>query len=185
MNDDYAQIPVHGRHLGWAQSSLSQMGVPFSLGGRNGSVYIIIVPMPMAPMVQQQPWAYSPPPLTRQIPFVQIAVAILILVGAWMLFQAAPMLLATFAPDSAAVAQDAEDAPGVPDANILAVVTDAIEGVAAIPDKVNAEVNRRVDEVKQDISEAIMSTVLLTCGTPLLIALAIVALILVFRMVKR
>lgn len=182
MTDDYAQIPVHGRHLGWAQSSLSQMGVPFSLGGRNGSVYIIIVPMPMAPMVQQQPWAYSPPPLTRQIPFVQIAVAILILAGAWMLFQAAPMLLASIAPDNAATAQTTEDTP---DANILDTLTGAIENVTSIPEKVSAEVDRRVDEVKQDISEAIMSTVLLTCGTPLLIVLAIVASILILRMVRR
>lgn len=62
--NDYAQVPVHGRNLGYATSQMQQAGIPYQVAGRDGSVYIILIPISMAPAITGAPWLYQPPPAT-------------------------------------------------------------------------------------------------------------------------
>jgi hypothetical protein len=173
---DSTQVPVHGRNLRYAHSQLSAAGVPHNIMPAGNGIYIIIIAPGYAPAT---PWAHQPPSAMGalgDVPFVPIAMAILLLVVAWFAFQAAPALLAMLVSEPAAVAQD-EPA----DENPLAALMDSI---TSIPDKVTGELDRRVTEVKQDVTEAVFSTVVMTCGLPLLLIAALGAAFMLLRIYR-
>lgn len=167
------QVPVHGRNLRYAHSQLSAAGVPHNIMPAGGGIYIIVIAPGYAPAT---PWAHQPPSALHGVPFVPIAMAILLLVVAWFAFQASPALLAMLASEPAAVAQD--DAA---DENPLAALMDSI---TSIPDQVTGELDRRVTEVKQDVTEAVFSTVVMSCGLPLLLIAALGAAFMLFRIYR-
>ena len=181
--DEQLQYPVHGSQVRYAVASMRQQGIPFGVQPGAGGIYIIIVPAGYAPMVQGQPWAQPPQAALQHFPIIQIAVAILILVRAWFGFQAAPVLLAGLAGDAAVVEDEkGSEGEGESGSNPLQA---ALDSVLAIPDKVSGEIDRRVDEAKQEVQEAVFSAALMSCGVPLLGLLVIVAGALVLRMAMR
>lgn len=97
MDDEQLQYPVHGSKVRYAVASMRQQGIPFAMQQSAGGIYIIVIPAGYAPMVQNAPWVHQPSPASvpQQIPIVQIALAVLILVVAWFGFQAAPVVLAS------------------------------------------------------------------------------------------
>ena len=167
------QVPVHGRNLRYAHSQLSAAGVPHYIMPAGGGIYIIVIAPGYAPDTS---WAHQPPSALHGVPFVRIAMAILLLVVAWVTFQASPALLAMLTSEPAAIAQD-DAADGNP-------LTALMDSITSIPEQVTGELDRRVTEVKQDVTEAIFSTVVMTCGLPMLLIAALGAAFMLFRIYR-
>lgn len=185
--DEYSQVPVHGSRVRWAAAQMRQQGIPFGVQPGAGGIYIIVVPAAYGPMVQRAPWAYQGGQggLSGQGGLlVQVAVAVLILVVAWVGFQAAPMALAMLAGDSAAVVEE-RGGEGEGESGSENPLQAALDAVLAIPDTVSGEIDRRVDEAKQEVQEAVFSAAAMACGVPLLVVFGGLALLLVLRMVVR
>ena len=182
--DEQIQYPVHGSQMRYAVASMRQQGIPFGVQPGAGGIYIIIVPAGYAPMVQGQPWAQPPQAASavQHFPIIQIAVAILILVGAWFAFQAAPLLLASLAGEAEVVAEEKGSEGDGESGNPLQA---ALDSVLAIPDKVSGEIDRRVDEAKQEVEQAMFSAAMMACGVPLLVVFGGLAALLVLRMAMR
>lgn len=182
--DEQLQYPVHGSQVRYAVASMRQQGIPFGVQQGVGGIYIIVIPAGYAPMVQGAPWVHQPSPASvlRDFPVVQIAVAILILVVAWFGFQAAPVVLASLAGDAAVVEEKGSEGEGERGSNPLAAALDA---VLSVPERVGAEVDRRVDEAKQEVEQAIFNTAMMACGVPLLVVFGGLAALLVLRMALR
>jgi hypothetical protein len=183
--DEQLQYPVHGSQVRYAVAAMRQQGIPFGVQPAGNGIYIIVIPAAYGPAVQGAPWAYQSPPAMsalQQIPFVQVAIAVLILVGAWFAFQAAPMVLAGLAGEAAVVEEEKGSEGEGESGNPLAAALDA---VLAIPDTVTAEVDRRVDEAKQEVEAAVFGAAMTFCGVPLLVGLVVLALLFVLRMVVR
>lgn len=158
MNEEYAQLPVHGRHLGYARSQLAQMGIPSNVIGQNGNIYIILIPASAAPMVQGAPWMYQGESWAHglaRFPWIR-----LMLVGGAML----AMLYFCQA------------------AGIMA----GLVGMTWNPE-IQAAVEAQKAEESENIQadEAILSTVIMAVGVPLLFTLVAVAAWLILRMRKR
>lgn len=184
MDDEQLQYPVHGSQVRYAVASMRAQGIPFGVQPGAGGVYIIIVPAGYAPMVQNAPWVHQPAgpvSVLRDFPIVQIAVAILILVVAWFGFQAAPVLLASLGSGDAAVVEKGSEEEGESGNPLQA----ALDSVLAIPDRVTGEIDRRVDEAKQEVQEAMFSAAMMACGVPLLVVFGGLAALLVLRMAMR
>lgn len=190
MIDEYAQLPVHGRHLGYARSQLSQMGIPHSVAGHNGNVYIIMVPMPMAPMVQGAPWVHQSESWAHglaRLPWIR-----LMLIGGAMLAmlyfcQAAGIMAGlvgmAWNPDiQAAVEAQKAERQAAEDVSVLQQLIQQLQNTKA---ELDTQVEQRVETAKQDVQEAVLSTVIMAVGVPLLFALAAVALWLIFKMRRR
>jgi hypothetical protein len=185
MDDEQLQYPVHGSKVRYAVASMRQQGIPFAMQQSAGGIYIIVIPAGYAPMVQNAPWVHQPSPASvlQQIPIVQIALAVLILVVAWFGFQAAPVVLASLGSGDAAMVEKEKGREGEGESgNPLQAALDA---VLVIPDKVTGEIDRRVDEAKQEVEQAMFSAALMSCGVPLLGLLVIVAGALVLRTALR
>lgn len=181
--DEYAEYPVHGRQLRYAHAQLGGAGIPFQVQRVGGGIYIIVIPAGYAPAVAGAPWVHQPAPVSVlwDFPFVQVAVAVLILVGAYFAFQAAPLLLASLNSEAAAVVEKESEGEGDKGNPLQA----ALDSVLSIPDRVSGEIDRRVDEAKQEVQEAVFSAAMTFCGVPLLGLLVIVAGALVLRMAMR
>ncbi len=177
MDDEQLQYPVHGSRVRWAVASMREQGIPYAVQPGAGGVYIIVIPAGYGPMVAGAPWVHQPSPATlQQVPWVSIALAVLVLVVAWFAFQAAPLLLASLSGEKAAVVE--EESAGNP-------LQAALDSVMSIPDRVSGEIDRRVDEAKQEVQEAMFNTAMTFCGAPLLVVFGGLALLLVLRMVVR
>ena len=185
--DGYEQYPVHGSRVRWAAASMREQGIPYAVQPGAGGVYIIVVPAGYGPAVAGAPWVGGgvggQGGLSGQGGLlVQIAFAVLILVVAWFGFQAAPVLLAGLAGEAAVVEEKGSEGERESGGNPLAAALDA---VLAIPDTVTAEVDRRVDEAKQEVEAAVFGAAMTFCGVPLLVGLVVLALLFVLRMVVR
>lgn len=186
MDDEQLQYPVHGSQVRYAVASMRAQGIPFGVQPGAGGVYIIIVPAGYAPMVQGAPWVHQPSPVSalQQVPVVQIAVAILILVVAYFAFQAAPVLLASLSGEEAAVVEEEKGSEGEGESGSNPLQA-ALDSVLAIPDKVTGEIDRRVDEAKQEVEQAMFSAAMMACGVPLLVVFGGLAALMVLRMAMR
>lgn len=179
MTDDYAEVPVHGKNLGWASSQLGSAGIPFGYGGRQGPVYIILVPITAMPAVQAAPWIYHQPGRLSglaAVPWVRIILAVGFMAAMVYSCQAFG-LIAGFAslitnPEVQAAAKEAEEQK---DANVLDQVFSRL-------DEMQSDITRRTEEAKQDAVEAVTSTMLMYCGVPLMVVGVLAALFLVLRL---
>lgn len=177
--DDIAEVPVHGKNLGWASSQLAGAGIPYSMAGRQGSVYIILIPMAAMPMLAGAPWMYQQPSRLAGLaafPWVKIIVAIGFMAAVVYSCQAFGMMAGFAAlianPEVQAAAQEAD---AKQDANPL-------EQVFSRLDEMQSDITRRTEAAKQDAVEAVTSTLLMYCGVPLMVVGVLAALFLVFRL---
>lgn len=175
--DEQIEYPVHGSQVRYAVASMRAQGIPFGVQPGVGGIYIIVVPAGYAPMVQGAPWVYQPAPVLRGVP---VAVAILILILAWFALQAAPVLLASMSGE-AAVEEKGSQGEGESGNPLQA----ALDSVLSIPDRIGGFIDRRVNEAKQEVQEAMFSAVMTFCGAPLLVVFGGLALLLVLRMALR
>jgi hypothetical protein len=190
MNEEYAQLPVHGRHLGYARSQLAQMGIPSNVIGQDGNIYIIMIPATAAPMVQGAPWMYQRESWAHglaRFPWIRLMLIGGSLLAMLYFCQAAGIMAGligmTWNPEiQAAVEAQKSEQAAAENANALQQL---IENLESTKTDLEAEVNRRVDDAKQEVHEAIMSTVIMAVGVPLLFALVAVAAWLILKMRKR
>lgn len=174
--DEIAEVPVHGKNLGWASSQLAGAGIPYSMAGRQGSVYIILIPTAAMPMLAGAPWMYQQPSrlsgLSR-MPWVRIILAIGAVAAVVYFAQAfgaiAGMAALIANPDVQAAAKEKDDG-------------NLIDQVLGKLDSVQAEIQRRTEETKQDMTEAVMSTLIMSCGVPLVGLCLLAAAYFVLRM---
>ncbi len=173
--DEYAEVPVHGRNLGWASSQLGSAGVPYSMAGRQGGgVYVILVPMAYMPMVAGAPWVYQQPGRLAglaAVPWVRIVLAIGFMAAVVYSCQAFGMM-AGFAslvtnPEVQAAAKAQEE-----DRSTLDKLADAISGMKADVDK---QIEQRTQEAQQGFVQATINTAITVCAAPALVLFAVAA----------
>lgn len=176
--NDIAEVPVHGKNLGWASSQLAGAGIPYSMAGRQGGIYIILVPMAAMPMLAGAPWVYQQPGRfsgLARVPWVRIILAIGAVAAIVYFAQAFGMIAGLAAlvtnPEVQAAVQEKEEESG----NVLDQVLGKL-------DSVQAEIQRRTEETTQNAVEAVTSTLLMYCGVPLMAIGVLAALFLVFRL---
>lgn len=174
--DGYGQVPVHGRNLGYAAGQLRQMGVPFQVQRGDGAIYLIVVPMPYMPMMAGAPWAYQQQGRGEtwahglaRMPWVRLVLVVGMMAGLVMLCQTTGVIaglgLVALDPDVQAAAQAAQEEQP---ANVVEQVQEWFKGIGNPVETVQADIEKRQQEMGKQINEAILGTLINFCGWPLL-----------------
>ncbi len=192
---EYGQVPVHGANLRYAASQMNAQGVPFQVAGQQGGVYIILVPMPYMPMVQQAPWAYQQPGRMEtwahglaRLPWIRLALIAAVLVAGAYVFQGAGLMLGlgglAMNPQYQELMEESKQAAEAEaeGGNAIEQLLDAMNGMRA---DIDTQIETRTTEAKQEIGEAVTSMVIGVVALPLTAIAVLGAGWIAFRMYRR